>query len=63
MQSVSVGRTKVSVEARGCFGCGTLYSSGWETHCVVEVDVNGRRLMVAIPVCADCMKKGTGKSE
>jgi hypothetical protein len=51
-----IGKTKITLDKKGCTDCGTEHSSGWHHIDTILVESGKTRRFIEIPVCADCMK-------
>lgn len=49
-----IGKTHISIEAQGCYRCGTLWSSGWHPLKDIPAQVGDRLFKLTLHVCADC---------
>ncbi len=56
MATLTVGKAKVNITARGCIDCGAQWSHAWEVAKLIAVTVGGREHTIAINRCGDCMK-------
>jgi len=53
---IEIGKATVTVESKGCVGCGTQWSRGWHVARTIGVIVNGRTFLITIHRCADCQR-------
>jgi hypothetical protein len=51
---VTIGRTRITVDVRGCLDCGTEWSHGWVPARTVPVTIGTRALAIGLSRCADC---------
>ncbi len=54
--NVRFGKTKISIDVKGCFKCGTLWSSGWHEYKQIPVQFGDTKSSIIIHICADCKK-------
>lgn len=52
---IQIGKTKITVKAEGCFGCGTNCSHDWGEAKTISVTVGKKTELLSIPICGDCM--------
>jgi hypothetical protein len=60
MEVITIGKTKIDIQTRGCWKCGSLHSHHWRVVKTIKisVDAGGTRgsitREIGIHVCGDC---------
>ena len=47
---------KTTIDVKGCYKCGTYWSSGWHVYKVIPVHFGNTKSNITIHICADCAK-------
>lgn len=50
-----IGKTRVTIEAEGCFRCGAHWSRSWHVVKIVPVKIGERELSLTIHACHECV--------